>query len=218
MFVRHFCPLPADLRRSLTLKTPPEFDPTVATKCVVTLDEAKDQCRVDFVYDDDYLKTLIATATSHLDGANGVLGRALLRQQWEMRLDYFLPSIRIPLPPLITVDAVKYIDASGVEQTLDPATYQVVPNGDQAAMIVPAYGKCWPSHQAAPDAVRITFTAGFDDGTKVPSPIKHAAKLLIKHWYDFREPAIIPDRGAGAVLQIPNSIDALLAPFIASWF
>lgn len=230
--------LPQGLRQSLTLTSAPAFDVSDAAKCLVSLASARDQCRADASAGDDaYMTDLIASATARLDGADGILGRALLTQTWEMRLDRFSPlpapafivasnvlagvagnatgRIRIPLPPLVSITSVKYVDVDGTTvQTLDPSLYQVVKQGTRAAFIEPAFGKSWPAHALISDAVRIVFVAGYGDGAAIPAPLKHAARILIKHWYDVREPIV----SGAAIANVPESVDALIAPYIASWF
>src|SRR6185369_8190715 len=84
---------------------------------VVSLDDMKEHLRVDAdnTDDDDVIDAFTAATTQHLDGRDGLLGRALIDQTWELRLSWFpcYGLLRLPLPPLIEVVSVKYIDADG---------------------------------------------------------------------------------------------------------
>jgi|SRR5579871_3352434 len=232
--------LPENLRKSLTLVQAPVNDITDATKCVLSLAQAKAYARID--WDDEDATTIpiaLNAVTERLDGAGGILGRALLSQQWLMRLDgfgrteaphYFVPGnllatgvvgattgrIKIPLPPLVTIDSVQYVDVDGNLQTVDPSIYQLVVGGQQGySYIQPAFQQSWPAHRLEPDAVRITFTAGYGTGANLPNGIRLGAGMLFKHLFDNRDSVVI---GAGAALIVPNTVESILSPFVASWF
>ncbi len=154
---------------------------------LVSLDEARAQCRVDHSDDDDELRRFVEASYQSLDGWSGWLGRALLTQSWEMRVDSFCNPQKIPLPPLITLDSIKYVDASGVLQTLSPSAYQLVPGGDWHAKVRPVFGTNWPVPRCEEGAVRIAFTAGYGDPLKVPPAIRQAILLNVSWLYEHRE-------------------------------
>lgn len=151
---------------------------------VVTLQELKAQLRVFSDAENDLITSLGGTAEALLEGPKGMLGRALLTQTWEMRIDRFPRRyIEMPLPPLQSVVWIKYLDAAGVEQTLAPTEY-VVDTGLQIGRIRPAYQTCWPQTQPFEHAVRIQFKAGYGDtAADVPKVIKQAVKMLTLHWF-----------------------------------
>lgn len=174
--------------------------------------EAKAHLKVEHDDDDVMILALTDAAVEHFDGRDGVLGRAIVQQTWELRLDRFPPCIEIPLPPLISLDAIVYIDQSGAEITVDPADYEVVTEGFKKALVAPAYGKCWPSPRDTPQAVRITFTAGYATVSEdspieltgaVPAKLVTAIKFQLELLYG-RDPE------TAALLQ--KTIDALTAP------
>lgn len=183
----------------LILVTAPAAEP-------ITLTEAKAHLRVTGTDEDTLIAALIAAARQNLDGRDGWLGRSLMPQTWELRLYAFPASITIPLPPLQSVDSIKYIDLDGDEQTLDPALYQVV--AGEPARIVPAYGQTWPSTRCQPEAVRVRFTAGYADAASVPAPIKAAILLNVGTLYRDRETVNI----GNIVAELPT-VSLLLSPF-----
>lgn len=185
---------------------------------VLELADVKMHLRVDEDDDaaqDDLIEALIAAATDYLDGYSGVLGRCLISQTWKLRFDYCFPSWRIPLPlaPLISVDAIEYVDAEGVTQTLSPSVYQVIDG--PAAAVQPAYGQAWPAPRSQARAVTITFTAGYGaTADKVPAPLRAAMKLLVAHLFEHREAVVgVDNRDSSAPL--PLGVDALVAPYRA---
>lgn len=166
----------------------------------VTLDEAKTHLRVDGTDENDLITALIQSAVSHMDC--GWIGRALMTQTWELRIDRFSDEITIPYPPLQSVDSVKYIDENGVEQTLSTDVYRVLLG--EPAKISLKYGKSWPSTRDELQAVRITFTAGYET---LPAPLKSALLLHIGTLYRDREAT------GQQQVELPMAYEALLLPF-----
>ncbi len=153
----------------------------------VTLAEAKAHLRVTHTDEDTLITALVAAVTEHLDGRRGYLGRCLVTQSWEYRIAAFPDCgvIEIPLPPLVSVESVKYIDDAGAEQTLATDQY-VVDTATHIGQIRRAYDVDWPVTRDEDNAVRIAFTAGFGAASAVPQPIKSAMLMLIAHLYENR--------------------------------
>ena len=171
---------------ALTLVIPPEVDP-------VTLDEVKMHARIDLDDEDDLLGDVIRAATARLDGRDGLLGRCLISQTWRYTLPGFLPSIQIPLPPVRSVETVSYVDVDGLTCVLAPGDYTLYGMDDsQPAVLMPAYGKSWPTTRAIPEAVGITFSAGYGDApSDVPEPIRAAIRMHVAHLYESRESVVV---------------------------
>lgn len=126
---------------------------------------------------DAFVSTLLAAAQGTIDGPDGWLGRAVGLQTLELSRPAFCMSpggavISLPLPPIAEIVSIKYDDADGVEQTVDPDSYALV--GD---VVAPRRGSYWPSPAPGLASVRITYTAGWA-ADKVPAPIKHAIMLM----------------------------------------
>lgn len=185
---------------------------------LLTLAQAKQQCRVesDFTDDDDYISALIVAARQHIENFTS---RALLPQTWDYFIDYEWPEpghgrgycgfrIDLPLPPLLSVTSVKYIDLLGVQQTLAADQYQVVLD-NQGAFIESAYETIRPDVRRQVETIAVRFIAGYADAASVPVPMAQAAKLLIAQWYDVR-PAVITGTIA---TEMPLGVAALLFPY-----
>lgn len=164
---------------------------TAPTADPVTVAEAKTHLRVTVSDDDTYIGDLIARAVGVIDGPNGI-GVCMVSQQWKYTADLFPAVFVIPLGPLISVDAIGYVDGDGATQTVDAADYRVM-NAGGLATITPAYGTSWPSIRNVSGAVTVTFTAGYLDNLsspnvgEVPAPLKGAVLMLVAHWYENRE-------------------------------
>ena len=153
---------------------------------------------------------------THLDGAQGILGRALVTQTWRATYRTFpagndpvigAPAVWLPLPPLQSVSSIEYVDSDGVVQTLSTSAYDVVVRGIHPGYVLPAFGQTWPTARDEAGAVRITFVAGFgDNDTDVDDAIVAAALLMLGDLYDNRA-------AQGPVRLYSNpAVDRLLAP------
>ena len=160
---------------------------------VVELAVAKNALRVDTTADDDSIRGKVAAATQLLDGRDGLLGRALMPQSWRLELAEFPPSecfVQIPLPPLIRVSAVTYLDSDGVEQALAATVYRVIDRGSDRSLIGLDIDQTWPTTlTGVPDGVRITFDCGYQDlqspaNNPVPEPIQQAILMLVQSLFD----------------------------------
>ena len=180
---------------------------TAPTAVPVDVAAARAQVEVFGTGHDAKLEAMIAAAVGRLDGPRGILGRALIEQEWELALDAFpLGAIEVPLPPLRSVASITYIDSDGDLQTLAPSAY-VVDTTSDPGVITPAYGTAWPASRSERNAVRIQFKAGFSaDAAGVPAGIKQAILLRVADLFEHRE--------AQGDQLVPNPAeDALLFPF-----
>lgn len=193
----------------------------------ITLAEAKLHCRVEYPNDDALIASFIAAARLRAE----VLTRHVLVQcTYDLFLDGFpcggggywnrsareqgpgpgwLPSggggvIAIPARPLVSVATVKYFDASGTLQTIDPAHY-VVSTG-LGARIQALPGLAWPITRQSVDSVVIRFVAGVATASEVSEAVKSACRLIVAHFYEHREEVSDTE-----TYPVPNAVDALLA-------
>jgi uncharacterized phiE125 gp8 family phage protein len=186
-----------------------------STTAAVSLADMKAHLRVDFDDDDDLIEAFTEAATQHLDGADALLGRALVKQTYDLKLRTFsCEPVRIPLPPLISVDWIKYFDGNNAEQTFSADVYEVAGiGGSQAAAIHLKSGQAWPTLYRVAEPMTIRFTAGYvNDGNsppgEIPAPITAAIKLLVGTLYANRETVVIGE----TAIMLPWAAEALLWP------
>lgn len=177
---------------------------TAASTYPVTLAEAKLHCRVDDNTDDALITALIASATEMAEQATG---RAIMAQTWELSLDAFEDEIILTRTPVASITSIKYIDTSGVEQTLDGATYTLDATSDYGYhKVTAAYGLTWPATRAQPGAVKVRYVANY---TVVPEPIKSWIKLMVSTMYENRETEAYSSRAVSTTVQM-GFVDRLL--------
>lgn len=153
----------------------------------VSVEEAKTHLRVEHSDDDEEILALIESATARLDGRDGLLGRALVTQEWVLTLDAFPAGyIELPLPPCQSVEFLTYLDAAGDEQDItDFRAYGL--GGSDPVRLYPAAGSSWPETAELPGAVTVEFTAGYGSPEDVPAPIREGIKQAVAARYDGRE-------------------------------
>lgn len=182
------------------------------TDPVVTLLEMRQHLRLDVIGspgshpDDELVQAFTQSATDELDGWEGNLGRCLMPQTWEYRAPYFGGDLLLPLPPLRSIVSVSYLDGAGDQQTLDAAAYRFIAETSRPSRLVAVAGPTsWPSLAIASDAVRVRFTAGYDDAAAIPGPIKTWIKLRTAQFYENREAVVV-----GTIVTPLPGMDALI--------
>lgn len=173
----------------------------------VPLADVKADLNITTDDDDALVQRLILAAIGKLDGPRGLLGRSLAPAQYRVSLSAFLDRIVLPLPPLRSIDTVEYVDARGDPRTLDADEFQPFGVGyDDGGGIARRPGRAWPFVAGGPEAVRITFTAGF---VTVPPELRAAITMQVGHLYENREASIV-----GVSAQVtPMGYDDLVEPF-----
>lgn len=110
-------------------------------------------------------------------------GRAFITQTWELTMDAFPPAIKLPHPPIASVDHVKFYDVAGVLQTLDPQDY-MVDTKSEPGWILPAPGRAWPATAARINAVEVQYVCGYGaDYTSVPAAIRDFITGTLENQY-----------------------------------
>jgi uncharacterized phiE125 gp8 family phage protein len=201
---------PGEIRSGLLRTVNPAFEPFL-------LADVKSHLRVDIGDDDSYIKLLIATARGYVES---YIGKALYQQTWRYTMDYFPTGvfprtiIRLPIPPLVSITSITYVDTNGVTQTVDPTQYRVVIM--DVGTVAPVFTNPWPVPLIVDAAVNITFVSGYntvdvvdgDPSKTIPPAIKHAMLLVVGNLYENREGVVIDQR----IDKLPFGIEALLAP------
>jgi uncharacterized phiE125 gp8 family phage protein len=170
----------------------------------ITTAEAKAHLHVNGSDDDAYIAALIVSAR---EGAEHLTGRALMTQTLELAIDGFDGAIKLPRPPLATITSVKYLDQSGVLQTMAEASY-LLDSHSEPAVLEPAYDTQWPATRCQKNAVLVRYQAGYASAALVPQMIKSWMLLRIGMLYENREAVAV----GAPIVEVPH-IDRLLDPY-----
>jgi uncharacterized phiE125 gp8 family phage protein len=110
---------------------------------------------------------------------------------FQMKLDYFEElAINLGTFPVNSITSITYVDTNGATQTLPSGDY-VLDTFSKPAQIVLAYDKQWPPVRNQPNAVTVTFQAGFTGNTSpvtnvMPKALTQAMLLTITDLYENR--------------------------------
>lgn len=152
----------------------------------VSLVAMKTHLRVDHSDEDDLIDLLISAARQHVERETG---RSLISQVWRVDLASFPPwPILLAHGPVIEVSGITYFDAAGASADLPDDDWLFDQTGDVPKVtLIP--GAVSPSTSKRPDAVSVTYEAGYGTAADVPADFKVAILLLAGHWHANREAA-----------------------------
>ncbi|WEG14150.1 head-tail connector protein [Pullulanibacillus sp. KACC 23026] len=169
----------------------------------IDLDIVKEHLKVEFDDEDTLITSLIAASRELCEAKTW---RSLKTQKYEMSLGHFHDTIRIPKPPLVSIDLISYKTKDGTETIIDPSQY--IAGLDSEPGVLKAVDQ-WPKFDPYPvQPIKIQFTAGYDKDS-LPKSIQQAQLLLIGHFYANRQAVYLGTTSA----PLTMAVDALLSPF-----
>ena len=190
--------------------TPPTVEP-------ITLDEARQHLRIEPFGsplehpDDTYVQALIKVAREFCEQ---YLERSLATQTIELVTDSFYAPIYLPNSPIQSVDSITYIDENGTVQTLATSVYEL---DSYEAKVRLKYGQQYPVSRVQEDAVTVTYTAGYTNGTSpdtypLPASIKGAMLLIVGNFYENRQQDVLGSTRI-SFNSLPLGVYNLLQPY-----
>lgn len=157
------------------------------TEEVVSLAEAKLATRLDSTStgEDGLLSMFIGTGRADIEREGNI---SLLQKQFDLVRDC-VPSrnyLKIPMSPLVSVDAVVGIDSTGGETALSTDAY-TIDRVSQPGRLILNSGYSWPSGIRDVAGFRVRFTAGHSTSADgVPDPLRVANLKYVAHLYEHR--------------------------------
>lgn len=109
----------------------------------------------------------------------------------------------VDVVPLYSVSSVKYYDTNGTLQTVSSSDYFAITTAPRPCVAFNASSFTFPSLQLyRPEAIEITFVAGYANAAAVPYMAKVAIKMLATYWYEQR-PAVVTASAAAPTATTP---------------
>lgn len=170
----------------------------------VSLDDAREQCRVIGNQEDGLIEAYLFAALTYVGEATG---RVLAAETWAASFDSVCGDLVLPKAPVKTVTAISYFDAAGVSQSALVADFLLIKDDDRATLR-PISGKTWPPLQDRPDALTVTFTAGY---SVIPAALKVAVLLIVGHLYEQR--AAVADN----MSEVPFGARSFIDQYRLNW-
>ena len=167
-----------------TLITGPTAEP-------VTIQEAKDHCRVEVDTDNAWLMRAVRRAREQVEKDTR---RQIMSATYDLILDKF-PSnsyrnefchgnrIWLPFPPLQSVTSITYTNEAGTPGQVLAASNYKVDLTSLPGQIALAFNATWPSAYAEPNVIAVRFVCGY---SVVPESLNGAILMLVAHWYENR--------------------------------
>lgn len=176
---------------------------------IVILAEAKAQCRVDHADDDTLLTRLCKLASGVVQDR---AGKSLVTQDWALYLHSATGCVDVPrgVFPVQSIVSIAYTDPNGDAQTASAADFEIVGDED-GAVIKPKSGKWWPVTSGQDGALVITLRSGFGAMADIPENLRHAALMLISHWYENRSSV------DASMSAIPDAANELIGLSRSGW-
>lgn len=169
---------------TVSVVTAPAYEP-------VTVAEAREWCRIpsDITEHDWTLNLLIIAMREY---AEHMTGRAFAQRTLKLTASEYATDSKwayrfdLPFPPLVSVSSFVYIDGDDTEQTLATTEYDVH-TWAEPGFIVRSYGGAWPATLSAPNAVQITYVAGYGGPSLIPRAVRLWMQARIATLFEMRE-------------------------------
>lgn len=174
---------------------------------LLTIAEARAQCRIDQPDEDALLATYIQAAT---DQAENYLHRGLLTQSWTLVREDWFDELYLPnAAPLQSITSVKYRAGDGTLTTIASSAYTTDTICEPGCLFRAPNGT-WPALQGdRENRVEVIYVVGWTRSADVPAAIRMGALLLVEWFYK--------NRGSDAKVDLPPAVTALWAPHRVWW-
>lgn len=149
---------------------------TPSTTQAITVSDLKSHLRIDHDGENDLLSVLIDASTEYIETETD---KAITPKQYRWTTDTICGVMTLPKSPLISVDEIQYFDSDNISQMV--TIFGTIKSTNLPSELVIENPS---ATYIRPDAVTITFTAGF---STVPCLYQLAIRLLAGAYYENRE-------------------------------
>ena len=172
----------------------------------VRLADAKAHLRLDTTDEDFVVGAMIGASRVAVETE---IRQVLIAQQWRVS-DTAWPAdrhISLPVMPLISIDAVRALDAADNPTAVPANEYSVEP---EAGIVIINAGAAALAPALSAHGYEIDFTAGFGAaGADVPHALRQAIVMLVTHWFENRSAFTI----GSELVATPHGVHTLIAPY-----
>lgn len=155
----------------------------------VPLDGVKRHLRMDDLsQEDETIQAMVMAATSNIEKQYGLcLLTQTVTEYWSAFPCSTDEPMMLRIQPVQSITSVQYLDTDGLTQTWDSDEW-VFGGYNGTTFITPLPDFSWPSTWATPNAVIITYEAGYGDSPdNVPPAIAQAIKFMVADMFERRE-------------------------------
>ncbi len=155
----------------------------------VTLDDVKKHLRMDDLsHDDDSIMAYIMSASRNVEKQYGIaLLTQTVKEYWSAFPCLTTEPLLLRIQPVQSITSIEYLDENGLTQTWDEEEW-AFGGYNGATFIVPTPDHTWPATWSVPNAITITYEAGWGDlPTNVPNDITQALKFMVADYFERRE-------------------------------
>lgn len=150
---------------------------------VLTLEEAKRQLRIEHDYEDQEIEAFINEAVAE---AESYIGALLLPRAVTFGVSAWKKDNTFPIGPVTAVTGVSYSDDTDESFELQVSEYKLYNfGGNKDVLLIKDSARENTLISDTPDAVKITATVGYAEGT-IPKDVIRAVKLILTDAYEFR--------------------------------
>ena len=167
----------------------------------IELSEAKGHLRVTTTGEDTVIAFELTEARAYCEKQMHV---QMITCAFNGYLDYFPDEdyIEFPIYPMTGVVKVEYFAVDGTDYTEWASTNYVFDEFRKPPRLVLASGCSWPDTEDRPNAVKITFNAGFNTAADVPDTWIRTLKMVLLHMHEHR--------GDEGLVTLPRLIDDMI--------
>lgn len=109
----------------------------------------------------------------------------LVDSTWQQTYECWPDEIELLRRPVSAIEHIKYYDTNGTLQTLASSNYRL-DNGTVQPRVVWDDMAVLPALDTRPEAVIVTYSAGYADAASIPADVKHALKIALALQFEQR--------------------------------
>ncbi|UTJ05394.1 head-tail connector protein [Arcobacter roscoffensis] len=157
---------------------------TESIEAILSLEDAKEFANIVGAHDDKVMSDLIKAA---INDAEDITNRQFASATYELTLPKFTQNMRLPKNPIQGVSKIEYMDQDGNYQTLETANYFFYEELEVGTLVF----ENLPGLKVHPQAVKITFTSGYETADKFPAMLRQWLKVRVNTLYEHREELVL---------------------------